>query len=115
MMKGKRRKNKVVTKAEKFRITGQNKMKHTKDMLEDEDSKNNKQTTEKPSRTAAAGKPKESSKMPSSKRKTVTTAKATKPSKDDKKKSDIYEAMKGVGFGVPQPKIATNKTRAYKY
>lgn len=61
---------------------------------------------------AVAGKYKQKSNMPvSSKRKTFTA----EAEKDKKKKPDIYEAMKGAGFGAPQPKIVTNNVRAYKF
>lgn len=118
---------KVMTKADKFRITGQNKLKMTKDMLEgDEDTKNLKPTTDKSKNTGHLSKQIETTSKPTpagSKKRTTTAAAAglgtTKASKmhdrEAKKKADIYEAMKGVGFGVPQPKIATNKARAYKY
>jgi casein kinase 1 len=99
---------KKMTKAEKFRLTEQ---KFTKDKPEEEDKKEVKFDTIKPDTT----KPTERSKVPvaSNKRKTFN-AKA-EAEKEEKKKPDIYSAMKEAGFGVSKPKIVTNNARAYKY
>lgn len=94
-------------------MTGQNKLKLNKNMLDDnEESKINKKTDDKPN-DATLNVTKAASKMPTSKRKTFSS-KVLKP-EEDAKKPDIYEAMKGAGFGVPKPKIVTNNVRAYKY
>lgn len=105
---------KVMTKAEKFRLTKEK-------FAEKEESKNEKIATADPTNMAPAGlKSKEASRVPSKKistsnKKLTTTTKPAVKDKEDKKKADIYEAMKGAGFGVPQPKIVTNNVRTYKY
>lgn len=102
---------KKITKAEKFRLTGQDKMGVSKEKLEEnEESKNRKFEDE-----GSALKPKKTgTKMPSSKRKTFMSSKPTKGKNDDKKFNNIYDAMKGAGFEVPKPKIVTNNVRGYK-
>ena len=98
-----------MTKAEKFRLT-QEKFKEKEDNLEDphEEEKLVKNHKVKP----ASSKPKERSKIPTSKRKTFYGKAADK---EEKKKNDIYAAMKDSGFGVSKPKIVTNNVRSYRF
>lgn len=100
---------KKITKAEKFRMSQQ---KFTQDELDQEEEKKElKIESAKPD----LSKPKVSSKLPvsSSKRKTFNSK--AEVDKEEKKKPDIYSAMKDSGFGVSKPKIVTNNVRAYKY
>ena len=99
---------KKMTKAEKFRAT-QEKFGKPRDLVPELGEEEKKEVALDTKETAS--KPKTRSKMPTSKRKTL----ATEDEKEQKKKPDIYAAMKDAGFGHHKPKIVTNNVRSYRY
>ena len=99
---------KKMTKAEKFRAT-QEKFGKPRDLAPEIGEEEKKEVALETKETDS--KPKTRSKMPTSKRKTFTT----EDEKEQKKKPDIYAAMKDAGFGLNKPKIVTNNVRSYRY
>jgi len=105
---------KVMTKAEKFKMAAtQEKFDEPKaayDSSKKEDSKGD--LKEKPITSEDKSKP--LSKQPSAKRKT-TNGRLGEEKEEESKKPNIYDAMKGAGFGLAKPKIVTNNVRSYRF
>ena len=100
---------KKMTKAEKFRMT-QDQFKKGDEVIE---YKEEKKISKDISAEAEAGKSKQKANVASSKRRTLNGKSGAE--KEEKKKPDIYEAMKGAGFEVAKPKIVTNTVRNYRF
>ena len=103
---------KIMTKAEKFRMTNQNNFKDGVDVV-DMKNEEKKNSSKDDSNEPVVGKPKPKTKQSSNKRMSYNTK--DKNEKEEKKKPDIYEAMKGAGFEVAKPKIVTNNVRSYRF
>lgn len=98
-----------MTKAEKFRLS-QQQFDKTPEVVDSKEE--NKIEKEIPSNNTE-GKSKPKSRQPAPKKNTVTGKIGQET--EEKKKPDIYDAMKGAGFGMAKPKIVTNNVRNYRF
>jgi len=98
---------KRMTKAEKFRLT--------QEKFGDKDNEEEKKIEKvSSSKKVDESNPKDSRVKSFLKTKKKFNAKG-EVKKEEKKKNDIYAAMKDAGFGAAKPKIVTNNVRNYRY